>query len=152
LAPAISGLPIWHLLVFASACLFFGDVLNRRVSLPWRRLLAGLATLLQRLLRRNPAEATPEPLARLQNRKQQIAETIRQRQASVRFAPSVEPTAEPLARDAFPTPPAESQPAESAPAEAAPTDAPPADLGPSYSERLLQAKRAAQRQFGERNR
>lgn len=90
LAKAESSQGIWYLLVFVASCLFFGDVLIRRVSmsLTWIPPLAG--KLRDRLLGREPAPAATQYMDRLRSSKEQVSERIEKQRAAARFEPSEE--------------------------------------------------------------
>ncbi len=61
---------VWPLVVMAGACLFFFDILNRRVQIPWDLLREQIA----RWTRRDAVPATAHPLDRLQATKRQVRE------------------------------------------------------------------------------
>ncbi len=90
LAKAESSQGIWYLLVFAASCLFFGDVLIRRVSmsLTWVPPLA--ARVRDRLLRKEAAPKDTQYLKRLRSSKEQVSERIEKQRATARFEPSGE--------------------------------------------------------------
>lgn len=88
LAKAESSQGIWYLLVFTASCLFFGDVLIRRVSmsLTWVPPLA--ARVRDRLLRREAAPKETQYMERLRSSKEQVSERIEKQRATARFEPS----------------------------------------------------------------
>jgi len=124
--------------VFLAGCLFFFDVLVRRVqlSLGWVRALAGGAR--DRLLRRRPEGPEPQYIERLRSRKAQVTDRLEQLRAESRFEPPPEPGGE-------------SEFFDQRPPEAAPARPPlPKDVEEqSYTQRLLQAK---QKVWQQRNR
>ncbi len=84
LAPASSSRDAWPLLVVAAACVFFGDVLVRRVQIGlgwvrrgWARLTGRKAPV--------PAEQT---LQRLRSRKAEVVSEIERQRAAARFEPA----------------------------------------------------------------
>jgi Mg-chelatase subunit ChlD len=74
----------WQLLAFLASCMFFADVLVRRVQLSPTWLAARF-----RRARRPEQEKldTRETASRLRSRKQQVADQLNRRQAASRFAP-----------------------------------------------------------------
>jgi len=134
LRKATSSQDIWHYLALAASCLFFGDVLVRRVHVGfgWVVLLAG--RIRDRLLGRQSQTAALETIERLRARKAEVADQLEQLRASARF----EPTPEVLAK------PEVSEPPPALPA--APTQQPAAmaaqdQAEESYTARLLKAKK-----------
>lgn len=140
LAKAISSRDIWPLLVLCSGCVFFADVLLRRVHVGLEWLPPLWAKTRNRLLRR---PETPEPeqrLQRLRHRKREVGSEIEQRRAAARFEPQ---TDTPVDGDVLPSdlmaPPAASR-AAPRPDPLAPEET----AQESYTQRLLKAKRRAQ--------
>ena len=130
LAPATSAQDIWPQLCLAAACLFFVDVLVRRVHLRLAPIGAVAASAYRRVIRRRAA-APPVAavLARLQSSKAGISEKIAQqrmgaevRTESLADIESATSTAEDVAVAA-------AEPSEKSAAE-------------SYTDRLLKAKSA----------
>lgn len=138
LMKATGSQDIWHYLLFAGGCLFFFDVLVRRVtvSLAWVPPMVG--RLRDRL--RGEVHAPPEEfIQRLRSRKAEVDERLEQRRAAARFEPQ-------------PDAPVQSDVVEQELGQAArvlPTSKPrpAAGLSPlerqeeSYTERLLKAKK-----------
>lgn len=71
LPPGRSLTGIWPLTVFAAACLFFLDVMNRRLQIPWSEIGASIARLWPRAA---VVAETAAPMARLQATKRQARE------------------------------------------------------------------------------
>jgi Mg-chelatase subunit ChlD len=135
LAKAISSQDIWHLLVFAAACVFLADVFVRRVTITFAWVPPLAAKLRDRLLRRPAMADVTVVMDRLQRRKAEVSEQLEQRRAATRFESSPQqPTGEPAADlgAAAAPPPKPTQPQSLAPqAEKEPE---------SYTSRLLKAK------------
>lgn len=143
LEPAISNQSIWPWVVLIGSCLFFADVFVRRVQFNFEWLWPLLARGRDWILRREHATPEPQTMSRLQSRKREIQAEIEQRRAATRFEePAEAPTSEDAA-DAI------KQASAAAPPQARPpkpTDQPDEQPeGPSYTERLLKAKREARR-------
>lgn len=128
---------IWHCMVILSSCLFFFDVLIRRVQVnfAWAPSLARRA--LAWLAGRSVPSAQPETIERLRSRKAEVASRLEQVRAASRFEspPDVQPD---IANIKAAT--------DSACAEfeaAAPSLAEGTVSEMSYTERLMQAKQSA---------
>jgi uncharacterized membrane protein/Mg-chelatase subunit ChlD len=136
LPKATSSQDIWHYLVLACCCLFFGDVFCRRVqvSLAWVPPLAGRTR--DWVLRRQPAPAAPQTMDRLRSRKAEIGGQIEQLRAATRFEA-------PLSLDVLDEP---AGPSSGAPRSPAAPSAPPPAEEESYTERLLRAKKKVWKQ------
>lgn len=132
LAPAASSRDAWPLLVLAAACVFFADVLVRRVQIGWDWLGRWWARLRGRKAP-IPAEQT---LQRLRSRKAEVVSEIEKQRAAARFEPARGAPAEVAALAGPPARPA------GPPAPAAPTLAAPSEEE-SYTARLLKAKQKA---------
>ncbi len=98
LAKAESSQGIWHLLVFVASCLFFFDVLIRRVSLSLMWIPPLAVRVRDRLLGRELAPAATQYMDRLRSSKEQVSERIEKQRASARFEPVEDP---PSAEDVF---------------------------------------------------
>lgn len=130
----------WHLLIFGVGCLFFVDVLNRRVAFS----LAPAAALARRVataVRRRPVQTeSTEVMDRLRRKKQEVADRLDNLQAGTRWdgeAAGRDELSEPLVAAA----------AHQSTATAAPTLVAPATVEEeSYTARLLSAKRKIQRE------
>lgn len=85
LPPATSRQDVWHLLLFIAGCLFFFDVLIRRVAIHFGWVPVAAARVRDRLLGREPAPPTTETMARLRNRKSEVSEQLESRRAAARF-------------------------------------------------------------------
>ena len=133
--------PIWPWLVVAASCLFWGDVFVRRVQLDMTWLAAALSRSMAWLRGRRVAETAPATMARLRSRKQQIGEQIDRRRAETRFEAD-DDTAHSSTVTAAASPPLTKRPAAEPAAATLTADEPAA---PSYTERLLKAKREARR-------
>lgn len=137
---ARSSRDAWHYTLLVAGCLFFFDVLVRRVTfnLTWVRPM--FARVRDRVLRREPAPAPAEFMERLSSRKAEIVEQIEQRRMQARFEPAPEATAQPSAVE-------EELGAKQGPS-ATPAAPKPESLAPqkpseeeSYTSRLLRAKK-----------
>ena len=101
LPPVVTDQSVWPLMVLVGSCLFFADVLVRRVPMNFLWLLPMLSRLRDTMLRRVPEAAEPETISRLRSRKQQLGAEIEGRRARTRFEPSGKMSAAgPLAEDA----------------------------------------------------
>lgn len=140
LRPAVSRQDVWPLVLLLGGCLFFFDVLNRRVTLSFAWIGPLAMQMRDRILRRPAPETPSEYFERLQRRKQQVVDEIEERRSTARFEPEHDVEAggvleEELAGSALqPT-------ARRGAAEIAPSTAPQADEEESYTERLLKAKK-----------
>lgn len=135
---ARSSQKAWHYFLIFACCLFLADVFVRRVQVHFDWLPPLLGKVRDTILRRQPAEAEPEYLSRLQSRKREIASEIEQRRAATRFEPE---------KDAAPGLDAAEEAASGRPtSRPAPTAGPQANLSPqqedeTYTNRLLKAKK-----------
>ena len=136
LPPATSSQDVWPLLLLVGACLFFGDVLVRRVAINFDWLGPILYKVRDRLLRRQAVAVPDVVMDRLRTRKAEVGDQLEQRRAATRFEPTPDaPAAAPSIEEQLPAP----KPSESKPP-------PKTDLGPekeaeSYTSRLLKAKK-----------
>ncbi|NND99548.1 MAG: VWA domain-containing protein [Pirellulaceae bacterium] len=137
LALARSIRDAWPWFVLAGCCVFLADVFVRRVAINFGWIGAGL-----KKLRGGSDEKDAEVTARLdalQRNKEAIGDSLEKRRASVRFEPTtVDATADAVDLSDMTTSP-KSKPAASSQQTAQPE-------GPSYTERLLEAKRRAKKQ------
>ena len=135
LPAVVASRTVWPWVVVAASCLFWADVFVRRVQIDWSWAARVWEAWSARWGRRPPvAEAAPT-MARLRSRKSEVATQLADRQRAASYPVGPPPTS---------TPGDESPRSEIAPVR----DAPPAVAPPreaSYTERLLQAKRDAQR-------
>lgn len=143
LPPARSHQDRWPELLLVAACLFWADVLLRRVRLEAGWVLPLVARVVARLRGREAAPPVVERLARLRARKEEVAQVLDQQRQMARFTPTAEAaptTLEEIATAAGPrdTP----SPPEGGPSPAG-LATPPEEL--SYTERLLAAKRRARK-------
>ncbi len=88
LAKATSSQDIWHLLVFAAACVFLADVFVRRVTINFAWVPPLAAKVRDRLLRRPAMAEVTVVMDRLRSRKAEVTEQLEQRRAATRFEPS----------------------------------------------------------------
>ena len=144
---AKSSQDIWHLVVLVAGCVFFGDVLIRRVAIHFYWIGPAVMWLWRRLLRRPQEVVADQRLERLRSRKAAVTEQLDERRATTRFEPQLAPGAETAGRDleevlkdatgAAPPgpPPPPSQPALT-----------PAQEEKSYTARLLDAKKKARKE------
>ncbi|MGI9470293.1 MAG: VWA domain-containing protein [Rubripirellula sp.] len=134
LALARSIKDAWPWFVLAGCCLFLVDVFVRRVAINFDWVGTGL-----KKLRGTPNEKDVAVTARLdalKKNKESLDDSLERRRASVRF----EPTASSEETDAV-----ELGDAPTAPTKPVASKEPPAADGPSYTERLLEAKRKARK-------
>lgn len=141
LAPATTSQDSWHLVLLIGSCLFFFDVLVRRVSLNLTWIPPLAARGWARLRGTDSTAAQPEYMERLRSRKAEVAGTIEQRKAAARFEPepgAAGPSLETLRQELEGDAPASRKPASPAKPELTPEK--PSDEE-SYTSRLLKAKR-----------
>jgi len=141
LAKAISRQDVWPLVLLITACVFFADVLVRRVTIHFYWVGPALTWLWARILRREREQAPDERMERLRSRKAEIGEQLDERRAGARFEPQGDQAAgresaalEDVVANAgggAAKPRAAADGPEGAPAEK------------SYTERLLEAKKKA---------
>ena len=136
LKPARSNQSIWPWLVLAGSCIFFADVFVRRVQISFEWLTPLLAKAGDIVLRRERAAPAPETMSRLRTRKQEVSEQIEDRRAATRFEPEQEPesSSDVAATKSVAVP-------SKSPKSPPPTETPDDSDEPSYTERLLKAKR-----------
>lgn len=141
IAPAVSLRDIWPLLSLVGACVFFFDVLVRRVAIdPVAVASAALA-----LVMRRGATPTEEPsIERLRQRKAEVQRQFQQRwKRTRRETPQPPPAQNETTQPPAAVPPSPTDGSEPAPSEPAPGDA--SEGGEeSYTNRLLRAKRRIQ--------
>ncbi len=129
----------WHYLVLLGCCLFFLDVFVRRVQVNFSWVRPALATVKQKVLRREPEAAPSEYMSRLRSRKDEVGDDIEQRRAAARFEPQPDAEVSGALEDELRGKPA-------APAGPAAKKPPSSQLAPqeeeeSYTSRLLKAKK-----------
>lgn len=127
LAPGRALTGVWPTVVLIGACLFFFDIFNRRVQIPWDLFRAFFA----RLLQRQAVAEVAHPLDRLQATKRKVRETT----TSGRHWTPPE-----IDRDPASIVEPESVAADQRPAEPAPESAP-REPEENYSDRLLKRLR-----------
>jgi uncharacterized membrane protein/Mg-chelatase subunit ChlD len=143
---AVSIQDVWPTFLVVMGCLFFADVLVRRVTIGFEWVPRLYAWFRKRVLSRGEGEQPEERLERLRTKKAAIAEQIDERRAATRFEPVVdERTAqaspEELLREAAGGSPA-AAPQPPSPSTRLTPDAPQAE---SYTTRLLKAKEQAKK-------
>ncbi len=136
LPQAVSVTDAWPWFLFIGGVLFFADVLVRRVAIRAETLAKWFAPLVTWWRRRGEAAEVETKLERLQKRKNQVADELDRKKASVRF----EPDTLPEESDKPAAPPAAGRPKPAPPSE-------PLDESESYTERLRKAKQEAQRRL-----
>jgi len=141
LQPAIANQSIWPWLILVGSCLFFADVFVRRVQVNFLWLTPLLAKARDWVLRREPATAVPETMGRLRSRKREISEQIEGRRAATRFEEPVDAAeaTSAVATSSTAAPPAKHAGPQST--EEISDEARDPAAEPSYTERLLKAKR-----------
>ncbi len=124
---------VWHWLMLAAACLFFTDVLNRRVSLGFAWARPWVEYVRTKIFRREARVERTETIGRLRSTKQTVTDQLADRQRGTRFEPD-------------PTVPTSERPDPSPQDDrAAPPSLEPEQEEESYTERLLKAKERARR-------
>ena len=139
LASAVSSNYVWPWLALLTACIFFGDVLIRRVAISFDWVMPALAGAANMIMRREPVAAPDARMERLRSRKAAIDDSIDRQKAAARF--EIAPESEDVSLDVLnegSTPIADSS---------RPTDTK-SDMTPQieeedFTERLLRAKRKA---------
>jgi hypothetical protein len=130
-----------------AACLFFVDVLIRRVTIHFYWIGPVIRRARDRVFRREREEDDEHQLMdRLRSRKAEIAGQIDQRRAATRFEAQVEADGGAETRsldDVIADATGEGSTASAAPRPAEQPDATPADEDESYTTRLLKAKKKA---------
>ena len=130
----------WHLLLFGVGCLFFVDVLNRRVAFSLAPALALTQRMVAALRRQQAPAESSEVLDRLRRKKQEVADRLDNLQAGTRWEGETngqDELSEPSVTATVPRPSV----------GAAPTlEAPQTVEEESYTARLLSAKRKIQRE------
>ena len=135
LPPAMSGQDIWPLLLMVATCLFFGDVLVRRVAVNFDWLWPLLYRAQDLLLRREKPVTPDVVMDRLRSRKAEVGDQLEQRRAATRFEPAPDAPATAAAlEEQLPNLPA-AGPKQPTKADMAPEKEP-----ESYTSRLLKAK------------
>jgi len=142
LAKAISRQDVWPLFLLLAACVFFGDVFIRRVTVHFYWIGPAFGWAADRLLRREREEVEDERMERLRSRKAVIAGQIDERRASARFEPQADADLPPKELDDV------LEEATAATESRAPTPAPEqasleTEEDQSYTSRLLEAKKKA---------
>ncbi|TWU40452.1 VWA domain-containing protein [Novipirellula artificiosorum] len=140
LALARSFRDAWPWFVLASCGLFLGDVFVRRVAIPF--------DWVHRTIHRIRGKSTASEsvattrLDALRKSKDSLSDSLERRRTSVRFEPSAVDTTDNTSETTF---------ADSAtgPQSGKPNIEPQPDEGPSYTERLLEAKRRAKKKPGD---
>lgn len=137
---ATSSQDAWFVLAAIAACLFFADVLTRRVSLSFEWLAPVWKYVREKILKREAKAETTPYLQRLKSRKAEVVGGIEQQRASTRFEPEPEIASRNVSLEeqlAAPPPSGEKKPSEGSPG-----------VGPekeqeSYTARLMKAKKRA---------
>ncbi len=140
LMKAMSSQDVWPLFVLIAACLFFGDVFIRRVTVHFYWIGPAITWVLDRVFRREREDEVDERLERLRSRKAAIADEIDERRAATRFAPEVDAEEPPKELDDVlkeAAGPATSRPARTTTDQTALG----AEEEDSYTSRLLEAKK-----------
>lgn len=142
LPPVSSNQSIWPWVIVAASCVFWGDVFVRRVHVDLSWLAPALGRMRDVVLRRRRTVETPAMMSRLRSRKAEISDQIASQRAAARFE----------ADDRAWLPDSDAPSVVAAAPTAAVPKRPPADSSAdeakqpaSYTERLLQAKKDAQR-------
>jgi len=128
--------------LLVTACVFFGDVLVRRVTIHFYWVGPALAWLWARIRRREQEQAPDKRMERLRSRKAEIGEQLDERRAAARFEPQGDEAA---GKESGPREDilADTGGGVSKPPRAAADQPPGTPAEKSYTERLLEAKRKA---------
>lgn len=146
LAKAISIEDIWPLLLVIAAALFLFDVFVRRVTVHFYWISPLVMKTWRRLRGQAIEAAADERMERLRGRKAVVNQQMEDRRASSRFEPSPDATAEGRDLDTvLGDASLSSDRPVSQPGEKKPTAAAESQEADSYTERLLAAKKKAQR-------
>jgi hypothetical protein len=146
LAKAVSSQDIWPIVLLLSACLFFVDVLIRRVTIHFDWVGPAIAWVRNRFFRRERQEEDEhQVMERLRSRKAEIAGQIDQRRAATRFEPQPEADGGREARplDDVLSDASGAKRTDVPPRTAAAPDSRPDEPDESYTSRLLEAKKKA---------
>ena len=145
LPKATSRQEVWHLVLLAAACVFFGDVFVRRVALDF----APVARLARRWRDKLTGRATPLPppefIARLRSRKAEVGEKLEHQRASARFEPSPDAPVDTAVLDEQ----LAAVPRETTQAAGRSGLAPEKAEEESYTSRLLKVKKDVQKKHGQ---
>ncbi len=87
LAKARSSQDAWHMLVLLGGCLFFFDVLVRRVHMGFAWLWTAIGWVRDKILRREAPAPVEETISRLRSRKAQVTRELDERREATSFAP-----------------------------------------------------------------
>ncbi|WP_345683652.1 VWA domain-containing protein [Novipirellula caenicola] len=137
LALARSFRDVWPWFVLASCGLFLGDVFVRRVAINFDWIGRTVARMRGQKQDRDASVAAR--LDALQKSKESLGDSLERRRASVRFEPT-EAEGTPVDTSTISGPRSETKPI---------AEPKPESSGPSYTERLLEAKRRAKKDKGE---
>jgi hypothetical protein len=145
LPQAVSIRDVWPLLLLSCGLIFLADVFVRRVAVTLDWIVPAVSWLRNKLLNRRVVAEVEQRLERLRSKKQELAESIDQRRAATRFAPSEDipadspaPDVDRVLKDTAASAGVAQSPQR--PAAPAPRDASEAD---AYTARLLEAKKRA---------
>jgi hypothetical protein len=139
LPKARSSQDVWFYFVLAAACLFFFDVLVRRVSMGWEWARPAVNWVREKVFSREKLEAPDERLERLRRRKADIATNLDERRAATRFEPEPDADAD---LDRVVEEVSGGQPT-APPVRTAPAPTAPSAEEESYTSRLMKAKQQA---------
>jgi uncharacterized membrane protein/Mg-chelatase subunit ChlD len=141
LPQAASVRDVWPNVLLIAGCVFFFDVLTRRVSLSLAWLPPLASGMSARLLRRERPAAPSEYLERLRSRKTEVTQGIEQQRAAKQFEPQADPKSDrPEALPNADVLESRQPPAGQPPASGVAPDKPEEE---SYTSRLLKAKKKA---------
>ena len=139
LPKAVSSQDVWHYLIVLSSCIFFFDVLVRRVTISFAWVAPIAAGVKNFVMRREREPEKVEYMDRLRSRKAEVSETLERRRAAARFEPQPDAPVDTSALDETTTgatkakPPVRATPAQ--------TLSPAEREEESYTSRLLKAKK-----------
>ncbi|HIQ19619.1 MAG TPA: VWA domain-containing protein [Planctomycetes bacterium] len=137
LPKATSSQDIWYYVVLVSSCLFFFDVLLRRVQISFGWIMPLVGRVRARLFGTRPPAPEPETIERLRSRKAAVETEIDRQRAGARFEPGPEAGME-QPEDILPQAPLAPTGKEPTLASEEPEE--------SYTERLLRVKKQTRRQ------
>lgn len=143
---AVSRQDVWPSFLVIMGCVFFLDVLIRRVTVSFEWVTPAMAWVRSRILGKQDAEPAEQRLERLRSRKAAIAEQIDDRRAATRFEPVLEQLPDQAAAGQILEDASHGAAAPPAPTRPAPTSLTPTQPdAESYTSRLLKAKQQARK-------
>jgi hypothetical protein len=145
LAKAVSVQDVWPLVLLLVACVFFGDVFVRRVTVGFGWVSAFLLAIRRRVWGSDDEHAAAEQrMERLRSRKAAVAEQMDERRAAARYEPQISEGVD--AQQVLEQAAGAGETPHETPGKARPSMAPlDATEQESYTARLLKAKQQARK-------